>query len=65
MYRLVLYKLPKSGRWRWKIVYQDNVLARADNHYASKSAARKAFQRFIKKAASYDNGMAIPELSEA
>lgn len=44
MYKVKIYQMPKSGRWRWKFMYNNRVLARADYHWASPSAAEKAFK---------------------
>jgi hypothetical protein len=48
MYKLVLYKLRASGRWRWRYVVNQLTIARADYHYESPSAARRAFRNFVK-----------------
>lgn len=44
MHTLILYQMPKSGRWRWKFCFNSRILARADHHYESPSAARRAFK---------------------
>ena len=48
MYKLIIYKMPKSGRWRWKFQYNNRVLARADYHYASAKSAEKSFENIAK-----------------
>lgn len=48
MYCLTIYRMPKSGRWRWKFSYGNRVLARADYHYDSFSACKKVFGKFVK-----------------
>jgi len=48
MLKLVLYTMPKSGRWRWKLMRADKCLARADYHWANKSAAKTAFNGLVK-----------------
>jgi len=54
MYKLTLYQMPKSKRWRWKFSYNERVLARADHHYASKAAAHKSFTK-LATAAKFGN----------
>jgi len=46
-YKLETYKIPMSGRWRWKFLYNNRTLARSDYNYGSESAAKRAFSNFI------------------
>jgi uncharacterized protein YegP (UPF0339 family) len=49
MYTLMLYQLPKSERWRWKLVTPNGrVIARADYHYQSMSRAERSFKGMLK-----------------
>ena len=50
MYSIILYQMPKSKRWRWKLAYNNKCLARSDYHYASKIAAKRAFESMLSKA---------------
>lgn len=44
MYNVEYYQLPKSKRWRWKLLFGKKVLARGENHYAVRSKAKRAFE---------------------
>jgi len=45
MYVLILYQLPKSKRWRWKLIAPNGkIIARADYHYRSMSHAERSFK---------------------
>jgi len=48
MLKLVLYQMLNTGRWRWKLMYGKRCVARADYHWATKSAARLAFNSMAK-----------------
>lgn len=48
MHVLIIYQLKKSLRWRWKLNYNHRTLARADYHYESPAAARRAFMGLVK-----------------
>lgn len=50
MFKLEIYQMPKSGRWRWKLLYNKRCLARADYHYATSAAAKKAFENMFANA---------------
>jgi len=42
MFKVNIYQMP-SGRWRWKLLRGGRCVARADYHWATRSAARTAF----------------------
>lgn len=44
MHKVEYYQLPKSGRWRWKLLYNDQVLARGEGSYSKRSHAKRAFR---------------------
>jgi len=45
MYVLMLYQLPKSERWRWKLMSPNGrIIARADYHYESINTAERSFK---------------------
>jgi len=47
MFTLSIYKIP-NGRFRWKLIRSKVCVARSDNHYISRSAARTAFNSIFK-----------------
>ncbi len=44
MYSVEYYQLPKSKRWRWKLLFGKKVLARGENSYPSRSKAKRSFE---------------------
>lgn len=49
-YKLTLYQVRGTDRWRWEFSYCGHVLGTAYHTYVSKSAAHLAFDRMVYKA---------------
>ncbi len=52
MYKMVTYG--QAGRYKWRFMYNNFILAASYTTYASKSAAIKAFDNFIEAVTTKD-----------
>ncbi len=46
MYQVTVYQTD-SGKWKWKLSYRDNALARSDRPYSTSSRAKRSFNRIL------------------
>ena len=47
MYNVTVYQT-YSGKWKWKLSYRDNALARSDRAYSTSSRAKRSLIRILK-----------------
>lgn len=61
MFNIEIYQVKGSGKWKWKLRYNKQILARSENGYASPGAAKKAFGKMLTKtAAQFSKNYGLP-----
>lgn len=48
MYHVTIYQT-NTGKWKWKLSYQKNALARSDRGYSKPSHAKRSFKQIFNK----------------
>ena len=49
MYEIKFYQVQTTGRWKWKIDYQNSTVSRSENSYSTRGQAKRAWSGFEKK----------------
>jgi len=45
MYKAIAYQMANGKQWKWRLMFNQYTLARADKGYSSSKAALKAFAK--------------------